>query len=896
MGDKPKFNPNQSYEAVDVAEKPAFNPDAPYEEVKKKELTEPTQPFIAPLTNGGQEPKVSAYAPNTPLQSDSADGTSEPTPSTSDLLKSQPKANSQQLLEAGTQQVFNTNPIFMDVKPDGSPNPNAKKNRQVFLQHTNQATPINSETSNQWSVLQPIADLSNKYIEATKGAFMEGNKQVNEAVAEVPEKAGELATKGLDADLAHPVLKGTLGTITAVASPVIAAFNLATEGIAKNAEKTLPEKQAKIVGEALPYTFSLAHKAAASLGYTPETDSNGDMLLSFVDFIIGGKALEIGGKVIKNIKDLKSVTEKAAKGELTPTEQTEYESGIEKLKTATMQDAKVGAEQSNTPQGDKIAKDINALEEQAKPKEDIELNKLNDEHAAWLNADVAPELKDQKVQETAQAIEKYQSDKIAKGEHVATIDNGIATIKEDLQKPNNDHPAIQEDLNNKLQGLENQKKQLQPKIKNEPTSIFHGTTADIAKEIESKGFDVEKGADGTMWFTNNKSKIEKGEVGASVKGGIVERTIDESGLKLGGYDEQDKYSTGELINMGYDGLKLVDKDEVTYQIFEPNKLKKLVNEPTNEVTPQGENNPNGEGVSGDVASDKTMAEGSESTTEGQIQTPTGEEIKPQLQIQFPELIEINTHIEDGTITKQQADSFAESEPSTETIENLESKEEGASEVGQLESVIAEADNLIPKPPIEQEGQQESLGGATGVSAKAREARAQELGTDTAEAGEGWTGKEALDRGRELLNEGADPIKMIDDNNIELHDKVAIAQAHSYELGKETDLAKEKYGKESPEYKQALKAEDDYAHQTKKLSTKSHKAFAAHQGAIELNTGSWTELERTFKERTGKEFSPEQVKEAKELVAKLKEQDLKIADLEKKYTEAMDKWVSEQEAP
>ena len=84
MGDKPKFNPNQSYEAVDVAEKPAFNPDAPYEEVKKKELTEPTQPFIAPLTNGGQEPKVSAYAPNTPLQSDSADGTSEPTPSTSD--------------------------------------------------------------------------------------------------------------------------------------------------------------------------------------------------------------------------------------------------------------------------------------------------------------------------------------------------------------------------------------------------------------------------------------------------------------------------------------------------------------------------------------------------------------------------------------------------------------------------------------------------------------------------------------------------------------------------------------------------------------------------------------------------------------------------------------------
>jgi hypothetical protein len=117
------------------------------------------------------------------------------------------------------------------------------------------------------------------------------------------------------------------------------------------------------------------------------------------------------------------------------------------------------------------------------------------------------------------------------------------------------------------------------------TSIFHGTTSEIAKEIEANGFDVEKGADGTMWFTSNKSKIESGEVGASVKGGIVERTIDESTLKLGGYDEQDKYSTGELINMGYDGLKLVDDGEITYQIFEPNKLGKKIKQSLKE-TPQ----------------------------------------------------------------------------------------------------------------------------------------------------------------------------------------------------------------------------------------------------------------------------------------------------------------------
>ena len=43
-------------------------------------------------------------------------------------------------------------------------------------------------------------------------------------------------------------------------------------------------------------------------------------------------------------------------------------------------------------------------------------------------------------------------------------------------------------------------------------------------------------------------------------------------MKLGGWSETDKYSTDELINMGYDGLMLKDGDAVTYQIFNPQKL------------------------------------------------------------------------------------------------------------------------------------------------------------------------------------------------------------------------------------------------------------------------------------------------------------------------------------
>ncbi len=104
--------------------------------------------------------------------------------------------------------------------------------------------------------------------------------------------------------------------------------------------------------------------------------------------------------------------------------------------------------------------------------------------------------------------------------------------------------------------------------------LYHGTTPEAAKIIEKKGFDIKKSADGSIWFTDNLAKIEGGEVAAAGKGGVIKRIIDESKLKLGGWAETDKYGMDELINMGYDGLKLPDKGEITYQIFNPNKLKK----------------------------------------------------------------------------------------------------------------------------------------------------------------------------------------------------------------------------------------------------------------------------------------------------------------------------------
>jgi hypothetical protein len=101
--------------------------------------------------------------------------------------------------------------------------------------------------------------------------------------------------------------------------------------------------------------------------------------------------------------------------------------------------------------------------------------------------------------------------------------------------------------------------------------IYHGTSSKAAKAIEKSGFDVTKSADGTIWFTNNPNI---GEVAATGKGAVVKRLLDEKKMKLGSWDETDKFSTDELIQKGFDGLKLEDKKtgEITYQIFNPEKL------------------------------------------------------------------------------------------------------------------------------------------------------------------------------------------------------------------------------------------------------------------------------------------------------------------------------------
>ena len=101
--------------------------------------------------------------------------------------------------------------------------------------------------------------------------------------------------------------------------------------------------------------------------------------------------------------------------------------------------------------------------------------------------------------------------------------------------------------------------------------IYHGT------DKYFKEFDLNKTADQSIWFTDDVNAVKKGIVGASAKGNIIERIIDETKLRLATREQADPLFDEQLIAQGYDGIKFSDMGDEAgtyYRIFFPEKLQK----------------------------------------------------------------------------------------------------------------------------------------------------------------------------------------------------------------------------------------------------------------------------------------------------------------------------------
>lgn len=173
---------------------------------------------------------------------------------------------------------------------------------------------------------------------------------------------------------------------------------------------------------------------------------------------------------------------------------------------------------------------------------------------------------------------------------------------------------------------------------------------------------------------------------------------------------------------------------------------------------------------------------------------------------------------------------------------------------------------------------------TGIAERVKKEREAAAGVQAPEPGTGLSVEAGVERGRQLLKNGEDPEKVMEqfekDKKLTA-DAVSLVRARLEQLAKATDAAVEKYGDTSKEADAARKEESDWAARIQPMQTEWSEIGRRQQGSTDLDTGSVTSLKRGFQEQSGKPVTPQQAEVARNLHAKIKEQETTISDLQQK---------------
>ena len=161
----------------------------------------------------------------------------------------------------------------------------------------------------------------------------------------------------------------------------------------------------------------------------------------------------------------------------------------------------------------------------------------------------------------------------------------------------------------------------------------------------------------------------------------------------------------------------------------------------------------------------------------------------------------------------------------------------------------------------------------GIAQRVREARALAGKEALAPIGQGISTPDSIERGRELIRNGANPeqsMRQFESNNRMSADDMAVARAHGEALQKSARGIESKFGTTSEEYLAAWKKLSDWGARVKKMQTEWNKTGMAQQGETDIDTGTFTGLQQAFHKATGKVFTPKQAKEAVGIAKGVKE--------------------------
>jgi hypothetical protein len=160
----------------------------------------------------------------------------------------------------------------------------------------------------------------------------------------------------------------------------------------------------------------------------------------------------------------------------------------------------------------------------------------------------------------------------------------------------------------------------------------------------------------------------------------------------------------------------------------------------------------------------------------------------------------------------------------------------------------------------------------GIAERVREERAKAGQVEPVEPGQGINTPDSIERGREIIRADpesapklmaafeADPAKNIS------ADSMAVARAHGEALAAGARNIEERFGTESPEYEAAKKALSDWDKRSKPMQTEWQKIGMAQQGETDIDTGSFTGLERAREQSTGQGIPEEKIPTAKKIAA------------------------------
>lgn len=196
-------------------------------------------------------------------------------------------------------------------------------------------------------------------------------------------------------------------------------------------------------------------------------------------------------------------------------------------------------------------------------------------------------------------------------------------------------------------------------------------------------------------------------------------------------------------------------------------------------------------------------------------------------------------------------------------------------------------NKFKEQPKES-SQQEGKSGTLGISHEALNALAEKIGLPEIERGKSYDPKELADRGRKLLNAGADPNKIADDfysNGLTDENGVSVIRAKIEQLFKNGEQIPDK---DSTSFKENFDQLSKFMQVEKDMGTFAHRVMKSFQGQRDIDTDSFVYVSMAAERKLGRELNKEEKAKIDGLTKQVSNLKSKISEYEERLKNAIDK--------